>query len=154
MNAPPGELVAALRAWLPVYGFDRVPLGLVLAQSALETGNWSSSLYRNGRNAFGLRRASVRPTPAVGVYAGHAAYLSLTDSVRDYLDRQRAFGIPNTADPAAYVAATVRSGYATARNYGTAWMGVYRSRFLDYSPAPAGGGVLFLVALGLYAATR
>lgn len=154
MNAPPGELVAALRSLMPVYGYDRVPLGLVLAQSALETGYWSSPVYVNGRNAFGLRRARVRPTIAVGVYAGHAAYRSLTDSARDYLDRQRAFGIPNTGDPGAYVSATVRSGYATASNYGPTWMGVYRDRFRE-GGAPDHGAVLALfVALGLYAATQ
>lgn len=151
MNAPPVELVDALRALLPEYGYDRVPLGLVLAQSALETGYWSSPVFRNARNAFGLRRARVRPTPAVGVYQGHAAYRSLTDSVRDYLDRQRAFRIPNTANVNEYVNATVRSGYAAATNYGPTWLSVYRSRFSDGAPEPSGVGLALFVALGLYA---
>lgn len=155
MNAPPGELVAALRDLAPVYGFDRVPLGLFLAQSALETGWWSSRVYRYGRNAFGLRLARVRPTPAVGEFERHARYLSLTDSARDYLDRQRAYRIPNTSDPSAYVAATVRSGYATASRYGASWLDLYRRSFLDYAPAPGldGVGVLLVLSLAVYAAS-
>lgn len=150
MNAPPPVLVEAVKRYAVVNGFDRVPLGLVLAQSALETGYWSSDVYVHGRNAFGLRLPRVRPSVAVGVYAGHAQFLSIADSARDYWERQRAFDIPNTSDPLQYVAATVQSGYATATNYGPAWMAVYRERFADMD----GGGVVadagpFVVALAV-----
>ena len=147
MNAPPAELVAALRALAPAYGFGRVPLGLFLAQSALETGYWSSDVFRHGNNAFGLRRARVRPTPAVGIYAGHAQYLSLTDSVKDYLDRQRAFRIPDTSSAEVYVEATVASGYATATRYGSSWLSLYADRFASF--AATNPTVLPLVAAGL-----
>ena len=133
---------------MPRYGYGAVPLGLVLAQSALETGYWSSPVFLTGRNAFGLRLARVRPTPAVGIFEGHAAYNSLRDSVADYLDRQRVFGIPATDDPALYVSETVASGYPTALNYGATWLNVYRDGFVDYV-APAGAGGLLAVALAL-----
>jgi len=150
MNAPPVALVSAVMARAAEYGFSRVPVGLVLAQSALETAWWSSDVYRNGNNAFGLRLASVRDTPAVGTYAGHAQYLNVQDSAWDYWDRQAAFDIPNTSDAAAYVAATVSSGYATASNYGPAWLDVYAQHFGGYVPdvyAGAGASVLLLGVL-------
>jgi len=67
MNEAPQALVSAVIAYGAQYGYDRVPLGLVLAQSALESAYWTSDVYRNGNNAFGLRLASARDTPAVGV---------------------------------------------------------------------------------------
>lgn len=146
---PPPELVSAVLVYAARYGYDRVPVGLILAQSALETGYWSSDVFRNGNNAFGLRLASVRDTPAVGEYAGHARYLSLSDSALDYFDRQEAFNIPDTYDPAAYVAATVASGYATAGNYGPTWLQVYRERFDEFSPGVVAGAGASVLALGL-----
>jgi flagellum-specific peptidoglycan hydrolase FlgJ len=150
MRAAPPELVAAVERYAMANGFGAVPLGLVLAQSALESAWWSSDVYVNGRNAFGLRLPRRRPTVAVGEYAGHARFSSVADSARDYWERQRAFGIPNTGNPAEYVAATVASGYATATNYGAAWLNVYRDRFADYDPPAlvADGGPI-VVALGL-----
>lgn len=118
MNAPP-ELVAALVDLAPVYGYDRIPLGLFVSQSDLETDTWTSDLYRQANNAWGMKLPTVRPTPAVGTFEGHARYLSVRDSVADYLARQRAFGIPN--DPARYMAATVASGYATDPDYLAKW---------------------------------
>lgn len=115
----PAALVAALVDLAPAYGYDRIPLGLFLAQSDLETGGWTSDLFTVANNAWGMKLATVRPTPAVGTYAGHARYDTVRDSVVDYLDRQRAFGIPN--DPARYMAATVASGYATDPDYLAKW---------------------------------
>jgi len=149
MNEAPQALVSAVIAYGAQYGFDRVPLGLVLAQSALESAYWTSDVYRNGNNAFGLRLASVRDTPAVGVYAGHAQYLNLQDSAMDYWDRQSAFGIPNTSDPSAYVAATVDSGYATSPNYGASWLDVDRDRFDGFTPSVYAGAGASVVLLGV-----
>jgi flagellum-specific peptidoglycan hydrolase FlgJ len=152
MNSAPVSLVSAVVSRADQYGYNRVPLGLVLAQSALETGYWTSDVFRNGNNAFGMRLASVRDTPAVGVYAGHAKYLNLQDSAWDYWDRQHAFDIPNTADVQEYVRATVASNYATDPNYGAKWLAVYDQAFGDYVPNASGGGLAGAVALGLVAA--
>ena len=120
----PAPLVLALSSLRKDYGFGAVPLAVFLAQSALETRSFDSASYRIGLNAFGMRRARVRPTPAVGDYLGHARYLTVGDGVADYLDRQRAYAIPNTSDPGRYIAATAASGYATAPNYAAAWSGL------------------------------
>ena len=150
MNAAPPVLVGAIRSLAPAYGFGSVPLGLILAQSALETGWFSSSSFLVANNCFGLRRARLRRSPAVGVYLGHARYSSIVDSVADYFDRQRYFDIPDTTDPDLYVAATVASGYATAANYGPTWLQIYRQRFAGVGSF--GSPVPLVLLLSLYAA--
>lgn len=68
-----------------------------------------------------MRLPKVRPTTAIGERAGHAVYASVLDSTADYFLRQRAFGVPNTHDGAAYIDATAASGYATDPNYAAKW---------------------------------
>lgn len=57
---------------------------VVLLQSKLETGNYTSDIFRNGNNLFGMRYPVQRPTVATGVYKEHAQYAHWSDSVIDY----------------------------------------------------------------------
>ena len=57
---------------------------IVLLQSRLETGNYTSDIFRNGNNLFGMKYPGLRPTVATGIYRDHAQYAHWSDSVIDY----------------------------------------------------------------------
>lgn len=57
---------------------------VVLLQSRLETGYYTSDLFLNGNNLFGMKYPSHRPTVATGTYMDHAKYDHWSDSVIDY----------------------------------------------------------------------
>jgi len=57
---------------------------IVLRQAMLESGNFTSDIFLNANNIFGIRRAKIRLTPAIDEYKGHAKYLHWYDSTRDY----------------------------------------------------------------------
>lgn len=56
----------------------------VLAQARLETGNFSSDIFKENHNLFGMKLAGKRPTSAIGINRGHAKYRNWKDSVVDY----------------------------------------------------------------------
>ncbi|MBC8054079.1 MAG: glucosaminidase domain-containing protein [Sphingobacteriaceae bacterium] len=56
----------------------------VLAQARLETGNFTSDIFKENHNLFGMKVAGKRPTSAVGIHRGHAQYRDWKDSVIDY----------------------------------------------------------------------
>jgi hypothetical protein len=56
----------------------------VLAQARLETGNFTSDIFKENHNLFGMKLAGKRPTSALGENRGHAKYRNWKDSVVDY----------------------------------------------------------------------
>jgi hypothetical protein len=57
---------------------------IVILQSQLETGYYTSDVFLNGNNCFGMRFPRSRPTVAKGAYKEHAQYSHWSDSVIDY----------------------------------------------------------------------
>lgn len=57
---------------------------IVFAQARLETGNFSSTIFIENNNLFGMKRAYSRPSTAVGMNRRHAKYNSWQDSVIDF----------------------------------------------------------------------
>lgn len=57
---------------------------IVLAQSKLETGNFTSKVFRENNNCFGMREAKQRITTAKGTENNHAYYHTWYESVLDY----------------------------------------------------------------------
>ena len=57
---------------------------IALAQSMLETGNYTSKIFRENNNLFGLREAKQRITTAKGTENNHAYYHTWYESVLDY----------------------------------------------------------------------
>lgn len=57
---------------------------IVLIQSQLETGNYTSTIFKDNSNLFGMKYPFVRETSAIGIMYGHAFYNHWTDSVKDY----------------------------------------------------------------------
>jgi hypothetical protein len=56
----------------------------ITAQSAFETGNFSSVIFKEQNNLFGMKLPKIRKTVADGEARGHAVYNSVEDSVTDY----------------------------------------------------------------------
>ena len=57
---------------------------IVLAQAKLESGNYSSKIFRENHNLFGMKEARVRVHTSTGTQYGHAYYLNWKESVYDY----------------------------------------------------------------------
>lgn len=56
----------------------------VLAQARLESGNFTSDIFKENHNLFGMKVAEKRPSSAIGVNRGHAQYSNWKESVVDY----------------------------------------------------------------------
>lgn len=57
---------------------------VVLAQAKLESGNFTSYLFRVNNNLFGMKKAGQRPTTTISVNKKHAVYKNWQESVLDY----------------------------------------------------------------------
>jgi hypothetical protein len=57
---------------------------IILAQSYHETGHYTSFIFKNNFNLFGMKEAQMRVNLAKGTKNGHAYYDSWQDSVKDY----------------------------------------------------------------------
>lgn len=57
---------------------------IVYAQAILETGNFTSAIFLENNNLFGMKHPRQRETLSLGHNRGHAKYKSWQDSVRDY----------------------------------------------------------------------
>jgi uncharacterized FlgJ-related protein len=57
---------------------------IVLAQAKLETGNFTSKMFNENNNLFGMKQARQRINTAGGTQHGHAYYDTWLESVYDY----------------------------------------------------------------------
>jgi flagellum-specific peptidoglycan hydrolase FlgJ len=57
---------------------------IVFAQSKLETGNFSSKIFKENNNLFGMREARVRVNTATATQHQHAYYNNWRESLEDY----------------------------------------------------------------------
>jgi len=57
---------------------------IVMAQAEVETGGFTSPIFRENNNLFGLKVAKGRPTTNKGENRGHAFYNNWRESVQDY----------------------------------------------------------------------
>lgn len=64
---------------------------IVLAQAKLETGNFTSRLFKENNNLFGMKCATKRPFTHKGEQRGHAKYDRWQDCVIDYALYQAAY---------------------------------------------------------------
>jgi len=92
---------------------------LPLAQAKLETGNFTSNIYRTNHNLFGMMypatRASVGESTAIAKDAkGFAMFKSDFDSIRDYFFWLKNWSISTNAELDAFLAS---GKYAAAKNY-------------------------------------
>jgi hypothetical protein len=57
---------------------------IVFAQAVHETGHFSSNIFNQNNNLFGMKMAYRRPKTAIGIKNGHAEYNNWKESVIDY----------------------------------------------------------------------
>ena len=57
---------------------------VVLAQAKIETGYFTSEIFRENNNMFGMKVAKQRETTAIGENRNHAQYTSWIQSLIDY----------------------------------------------------------------------
>ena len=57
---------------------------IVLAQARIESGTYTSAIFKENHNLFGMKKAYQRATTAIGRNRGHAQYDHWTHSVIDY----------------------------------------------------------------------
>ena len=57
---------------------------IVMAQSILETGHWSSRIFKSNHNLFGMKQANIRINTAKGTNLNHAYYDNWQESLYDY----------------------------------------------------------------------
>jgi len=57
---------------------------IIYAQSKLETGNFTSKIFRENNNLFGMKQAVTRATTNKGTQYGHAYFDTWRESVIDY----------------------------------------------------------------------
>lgn len=57
---------------------------IVLAQAEIETGHFTSNIFKENHNLFGMKVATKRPTTNKGEENGHAYYDNWKESVVDY----------------------------------------------------------------------
>lgn len=64
---------------------------IVYAQAIQETGHFTSDIFKENNNLFGMKIARQRPTTALGTRRNHAYYRNWMDSVKDYALYQAAY---------------------------------------------------------------
>ena len=64
---------------------------IVIAQSKLESNNYTSTIFKANNNLFGMKEARIRPTTNKGTNLGHAVFDNWKDSVLDYAFFQAAY---------------------------------------------------------------
>ena len=57
---------------------------IVYAQAQVETGNFTSTVFKENHNLFGMKEATVRASTNKGTEHGHAYFENWYDSVLDY----------------------------------------------------------------------
>lgn len=125
-------LLSKIQIWLYLhflkqwYGYGAVSTKLLYAQAYHETGNFSSKIFKENNNIFGMRQAQVRKNYATGTAHAHATFSSLFNSVRDYFERQKYFKVANVGG-SGYVESTVKSNYAEDREYSKKWLNIYNN---------------------------
>lgn len=69
-----------------------------VAVSAFETGNWTSALYNDAHNMFGMKQPQRRETLSIGEKNDFAAFRNNADSVGDLLLYMQEFNYPASFD--------------------------------------------------------
>lgn len=88
----------------------------VYRQAVLETGNFTSAIFRENQNIFGMKMPHTRISTAKGERRGHAWYRHWTDSVEDYLHWQE-FYFDNGWDMSDYYSFLKQIPYAEDPKY-------------------------------------
>lgn len=96
-------------------GFSWRQAQFITAQAAHETGGFTSKIYQENNNCFGMKLALIRKTTATGEKNGHATYDNLEQCIKDYKIYYKNFKYLDVYPSiAAFVAALKRRKYFEA----------------------------------------
>lgn len=141
-------LIWLVKLFYPNYW--RLSTALLFAQAKHETGNFTSPVFKQNNNYFGMREPSVRETLATGSNLKHATYSSLLHSIKDYFLRQSYFNIKYT-NKQQYIDDTLKSNYAEDKQYKSKWLSHYNNlsfvyRYFSYIVMPSLLSVLYYIS--------
>lgn len=88
---------------------------IVIAQSMVETGYYTSNIFRENNNLFGMKEAKQRPTTNKGTENNHAYYHHWKESVLDYAMYQAKY-LSNLKTDDEYLQ-YIAQNYAESPNY-------------------------------------
>lgn len=137
--------------------WSHIPIKVVLAQFYLETGGFTSRIYRENKNICGMRFPSQRKSTAIGNGRGEddkgqAIYKSHWSSIRDYFMRQEYFNnhlqyrLLKPPSPEMYIRETTLSGYAESPTYNDDWYRLYQKLSEKFTMIKVG---VFIAIFGL-----
>ena len=110
------DYVTYVRALLIREGFTDEMAKLITAQAGFETGNFTSVIFKENNNLFGMKLPRVRKTTAIGENRGHAVYKNLEDSIKDYWLYSKALGyLASYSSIVNWVRALVQKKYFEAK---------------------------------------
>lgn len=105
---------------------------LIYAQAVHETGRFTSDIFRESNNLFGMKLPSRRKTTATGENRGHATFKNWWASIWDYFLRQSYFNVSGSSDKS-FIADTVdgvngKFKYAEDPEYLKKWLQIYEEK--------------------------
>lgn len=88
---------------------------IVMAQAIIESGNFTSSIFRHNNNMFGMRKARSRVTTCIGEANGFATYRNWRDCIYDYALYQ--YSVMNNCDTEEKYLRKLEEKYAQDTSY-------------------------------------
>jgi len=87
------------------------PKEFIMAQAMFETSKFTSNVFLENNNMFGMKLPKKRSTLATGENLDHATFKSLSDSVQDLMKWFAYTGMPTTDTIQEYVLQLKKRGY-------------------------------------------
>lgn len=111
------------RLFYPRYWY--LPYNVLKSQAILETGNFTSNIYKENNNYFGMKLPRIRKTHADGENRGHATFPLKIDSITDYFLWLEYNNIDYNGDPYAFMRKVQQKGFNPSHTYPDTWYKVY-----------------------------
>jgi len=110
------DFVPYFKSLLIREGFTDEMSKMIVAQAGFETGNFTSAIFLENKNLFGMKLPKIRKTTAIGEARGHAVYKSWEDSIKDYWLYSKALGyLSSYSSIVNWVRALVQKKYFEAK---------------------------------------
>lgn len=91
---------------------------VVLAQMIHETGIWTSAIFVENSNPFGMKCARQRETLCISENRGHGVFKSFTHALVDYqMWQEKYYPKDRLLDDKEYIEFLVKQGYAEDQAY-------------------------------------
>lgn len=119
-------------AFIVSQGYSEAYARALTAQAWHETGNWTSNVWNQANNMFGMKVAQKRPQNNSGSYNSYATYSSWEDGVLDRIALDTYFKTEKPEDNSQvlfYMKEVQLKGYAEDGSYVTKWHNIYNQLY-------------------------